>query len=248
MESKFKLPTETVELPSKGFIYPESSPLSKGTVEMKYMTAKEEDILTNQNYIKDGTVLDRLLESLLVNKDINYEDLVVGDKNAIMVAARVLGYGKDYTFEYKDKEVSVDLSKIEPNFLDESKYEKGKNLFEFTLPTTGAVITYKLLTGKDERLVKQEIKGLQKINKQADPRLSTRLKHMIQSVDGDTNKSSVREFVDNYFLARDSKAFRNHLNATQPNVDLTFDFEDDAGNIEENISIPITANFFWPDD
>ena len=89
MESKFKLPTETVELPSKGFIYPESSPLSKGTVEMKYMTAKEEDILTNQNYIKDGTVLDRLLESLLVNKDINYEDLVVGDKNAIMVAARV---------------------------------------------------------------------------------------------------------------------------------------------------------------
>ena len=219
MESKFKLPTETVELPSKGFIYPESSPLSKGTVEMKYMTAKEEDILTNQN-----------------------------DKNAIMVAARVLGYGKDYTFEYKDKEVSVDLSKIEPNFLDESKYEKGKNLFEFTLPTTGAVITYKLLTGKDERLVKQEIKGLQKINKQADPKLSTRLKHMIQSVDGDTNKSSVREFVDNYFLARDSKAFRNHLNATQPNVDLTFDFEDDAGNIEENISIPITANFFWPDE
>ena len=93
MSSKFTLPTETVELPSQGALYPESSPLSKGTVEMKYMTAKEEDILTNQNYINQGIVIDKLLESLLVDKTINYNELLIGDKNAVMIAARILSYG-----------------------------------------------------------------------------------------------------------------------------------------------------------
>jgi hypothetical protein len=98
VENKFSFPTETVDLPSKGLIYPETSPLSSGKIEMKYMTAKEEDILTNQAYIQKGTVLDKLLESLIVTKGINVKDLIVGDKNALFVAARVLGYGKDYSF------------------------------------------------------------------------------------------------------------------------------------------------------
>ena len=105
MEQKQKFPTEMVELPSKGLVYPEDSPLRSGQVEMKYMTAKEEDILTNQNYIKQGIVLDKLLKSLIVSK-IDYDDLILGDKNAIIVAARILGYGKDYTFKYKGEEVS----------------------------------------------------------------------------------------------------------------------------------------------
>ena len=108
MDEKFKFPTETVELPSRGLLYPEGNPLRSGKIEMKYMTAKEEDILTNQNYIKDGSVLDRLVKSLIVTK-IDYNDLIVGDKNAVMVAARVLGYGADYTFKYQDEEVTVDL-------------------------------------------------------------------------------------------------------------------------------------------
>jgi hypothetical protein len=99
MDEKFKLPTETIDLPSKGLLYPEDSELAKGVIEIKYMTAKEEDILTNQSYIKNGTVLDKLIKSLIVSK-INFDDLLVGDKNAIMVAARILGYGSDYTFEY----------------------------------------------------------------------------------------------------------------------------------------------------
>ena len=119
-DEKFKFPTEVVELPSKGLVYPEDNPLSSGTIEMKYMTAKEEDILTNQNYIKDGTVIDRLMKSLIVSK-INYDDLIVGDKNAVMVASRILGYGKDYTFKYNGEEVTVDLSTLEPRYLDESK-------------------------------------------------------------------------------------------------------------------------------
>ena len=118
-ETKFKFPTEIVELPSKGLVYPSTSALSSGKIEMKYMTAREEDILSNQSYIQKGTVLDKLMKSLIVS-DINYDDLVVGDKNAIMVAARILGYGADYTFKYEEEEITVDLSELGSIYLDES--------------------------------------------------------------------------------------------------------------------------------
>ena len=118
-ENKFSFPTEVVDLPSKGLVYPETSPLSSGKVEMKYMTAKEEDILTNQAYIQKGVVLDKLLESLIVTKGINVKDLIVGDKNALFVAARVLGYGKDYKFTYLGEEYNVDLTTLENKEVDE---------------------------------------------------------------------------------------------------------------------------------
>lgn len=244
--SELKFPTEVVELPSKGLIYPADNPLSSGKVEIKYMTAKEEDILTNQNYIKDGTVLDKLLKSLIVSK-INFEDLIVGDKNAIMVAARILGYGKEYTFKYKNEEVTVDLTTLEPRFLDETNVvEKGANKFEFTMPSSGTKIEFKLLTGKDDNVIKQEIKGFQKLNKLASPELSTRLKHMILSVDGNTEKKTIREYVDNYCLARDSRALREYIRSFQPDVDLTFNYESTDG-IEEGVTLPMTVTFFWPD-
>ena len=177
-DSKFKFPTEIVELPSKGLLYPEDSSLSSGKVEMKYMTAKEEDILTNQNYIKQGIVLDKLLKALIVS-DSNYDDLIIGDKNAVLISARILGYGKDYTFNHNGEEVTVDLTELETQYLDEKTINKGINEFSFTLPHTKTLITYKLLTNRDERKIDQEIKGLKKINKTASPELSTRLKHMI---------------------------------------------------------------------
>ena len=107
----YKFPTEMVDLPSKGHFYVDDHPLSSGKVEVKYMTAKEEDILTSQNLIQQGTVIDVLLQSLIVDKTINIQELLIGDKNAIMVAARILGYGKDYEFEYDGEEQKVDLSK-----------------------------------------------------------------------------------------------------------------------------------------
>jgi hypothetical protein len=127
--SEFKFPTEVVELPSKGLIYPKDNPLSSGEVEMKYMTAKEEDILSNQAYIQKGIVLDKLLQSLIVDKNINYDDLIVGDKNAIFMAARILGYGKDYTFEYNGMEYTVDLSELNPRPFDENSITQGVNEF-----------------------------------------------------------------------------------------------------------------------
>ena len=158
MEQRQKFPTEVVELPSKGLLYPKGSALAEGKIEMKYMTAKEEDILTNQNYIQSGVVIDKLLQSLIVTP-IDYSELLVGDKNAILIASRILGYGKDYEFDYAGEPQSVDLSLLEPKELDESLFKSGENKFVFTTPSTGTLLTFKLLTHADEQAIEQEVKG-----------------------------------------------------------------------------------------
>jgi len=243
MSTEFKMPTETVELPSKGLLYPKDSPLSSGTIEMKYMTAKEEDILTNQNYIQKGIVIDKLLQSLIVDKSINYNELLIGDKNALLIAARILGYGKDYEFTYMGEKVTVDLSQIDNKEFDSPAMVDGKNEFNYSLPTSGVEITFKLLTHSDEQKIDQELKGIRKVNKDASPEISTRLKFMITAVNGNGDQKTIREFVDNQFLARDSRAFRKHIADIQPDVDLKF-YPDDA---EEGVDIPIGVNFLWPD-
>lgn len=240
---EFKLPTETIELPSKGLLYPSDNPLSSGKIEMKYMTAREEDILTNQSYIQNGTVFDKLFKSLIVS-DINYDDLLVGDKNAILVAARILGYGKDYKFTYNGEEHTVDLSTLDAKPFDESLINKGENRFTFQLPTSGFTLEFKILTHKDENNIKQELKGLQKIHKDNVSEVTTRLKHSILSVDGESDRKVVRDFVDNAFLARDAKAFRDYVREIQPDVDLTFF----PSTSDTRINIPIGLDFFWPNE
>tara|TARA_B100001939_G_scaffold303828_1_gene281761 strand:- start:219 stop:947 length:729 start_codon:yes stop_codon:yes gene_type:complete len=240
--AEFKFPTEEVELPSKGLIYPEDSPLSSGKVEIKYMTAKEEDILSNQSYIQKGIVLEKLLRSVIVSKDVNVDDLVVGDKNALLIATRILGYGKDYEVTIAGQNYTIDLSELNNKEFDDSLITKGVNEFSYTLPSTNVAITYKVITGRDEKAIDREIAGLKKINKEASPELSTRLKHMITSIDGKTERKDIREFVDNHLLARDSRAFRTHISETQPDVDLNYVTE--SG---EEVSVPIGLNFFWPD-
>ena len=148
--AELKIPTETVSLPSKGLLYPKESPLSSGKIEMKYMTAKEEDILTNANFLRQGTVIDKLLQALIITP-INYDELLIGDKNAILIAARVLGYGKDYTFTYNNREVTVDLSQLNEKQLNESLFTAGVNEVSFSLPKSGNVVTFKLLTHGDEK-------------------------------------------------------------------------------------------------
>tara|TARA_B100001094_G_C17849129_1_gene631752 strand:- start:9 stop:746 length:738 start_codon:yes stop_codon:yes gene_type:complete len=240
-----QFPTEMVTLPSKGLLYPEGNPLRKGEVEMKYMTAREEDILTNQNLIQNGTVIDKLLQSLIITP-VDFNDLLTGDKNAILIAARILGYGSDYDFEYKGENVKVNLTEINDKPLDESLITDGKNEFSFTLPASKVDITFKLLTHGDEINIENEIKGLKKINKQSSADLSTRVKHLITSINGNYEKSAVREFVDTQLLARDSRALRKYVNKIQPDIDLSYEYEDDRGNTTK-IPIPIGIHFFWPD-
>lgn len=236
-----KFPTEMVDLPSKGLLYPEDSPLRAGSIEMKYMTAREEDILTNSNYIQQGIVLDKLLESLIITK-INFKDLLVGDKNAILIASRILGYGQDYEFETNGRVHQVDLTTLKDKELPlDVDYTNG-NDFNFTLPATKDEVTFKLLSHGDELAIDQELKGLKKINPNGSPELSTRLKYMITSVNGDREKKTIREFIDNQLLARDSRALRQEVKRISPDIDLTI--QGDGG---EDIAVPINLNFFWPD-
>lgn len=239
--SELKIPTEQVTLPSKGLLYPADNPLSSGVVEIKYMTAKEEDILTNQTYIQKGNVLDKLLESLVVS-EINIDDLIVGDKNAVLIAARVLGYGGEYKFNLGGREETVNLSELDNKFFDESSIEKGKNEFDFELPHSKNKVTFKILTGHDEKKLEAELKGLKRLSPESSPELTTRLKYIITSVQGDTDPKSIRDFVDNYLLARDSRALREQIKAVQPDVDLTYVSDSGA-----EATIPINLNFFWPD-
>ena len=242
--AEFKFPTEVVDLPSKGHFYVEGHPLSKGKVEVKYMTAKEEDILTSQNLIKQGTVIDVLLQSLIVDKTINIQDLLIGDKNAIMVAARILGYGKEYQFEYDGEEQEVDLSKLEPVGIDFKKFTKGINEFSYELPNSKRTVTFKLLTARDEKNIEVDLKALKKISKEKSSELTTRLKRVLLSVDGDNDKTHVNNFVDNEFLSRDSLAFRQHLSSMTPDIDMSTYIDVDGEEIE--VTIPVTLRFFWP--
>jgi hypothetical protein len=242
--SEIKFPTEVIELPSKGLLYPADHPLAKGTVEMKYMTAREEDILTNPNYIEKGLVVEKLLQSLLVTK-VDLNEFFTGDKNALMIAARILGYGKDYTFKYEGKPYTVDLSKLEPKPLDSNTFSE-RNRFKFTLPTSGNEIIFKLLNEKDEAKVDEEVTGLKKINKDSNPTITTRLKHMIVSVNGDEDKTNIKNFVDNFMLAADSRALRNYAIQINPDIEMKFTAVNDNG-VEEDVDIPIGITFFYPD-
>ena len=239
-EEKFKFPTELVDLPSKGKIYPKDHPLSSGKVEMKYMTAKEEDILTNQNYIEKGIVLDKLLESLTMQK-FDIKDVHTGDKNAILIASRILGYGSEYKFEYNTKEYTIDLSTLENKPFDtDALSDEGYGTFE--MPSNGIVVEYKHLTEKDIDAITQEVLSFSKLSKAAAPEVTTKLKHQIVSIDGDKSKSEIRKYVDNFLLARDSRALRNHIKELGPDIDLKYTVDDGT-----EIDIPITVNFFWPD-
>jgi len=260
--SDYKFPTEIIELPSNGLVYPKDNPLSSGKIELKYMTAKEEDILTTQSYIKDGSVLDRLFQSLIVSNGdglpIKYVDLVVGDKNAIMVASRILGYGKEYNVEVTDpfggekQKETIDLTQFENKEYDGSnQIELHKNEFEFELPQSKRLITFQLLTESKERKVKHELEAVKKQSKKmgdvTSKELTTRLKNMIVSVDGDSDKNVINRFVDNELFAIDSKALRSYIKEIGPDIDLTWEFISDETGERKEMSMPIGTNFFWPE-
>ena len=248
-EASYDFPTEIIELPSKGKLYPKGHPLSSGTIEMKYMTAKEEDILTNQSYIKQGVVLDKLFQALIVTP-VDYNDLLLGDKNAVLVAARVLGYGKDYevtvtTPSGNTQTILVDLTKLSEKDIDWSLLEDGKNEFDFNLPASKRQVTLRILDQKTQKKVDAELKGLARLKRDAN--LTTLLKHVIIRVDGDDNNAGIRKFVDNELLAIDSRAIRNYLKTITPDVDMSMDVVDEETADPFRSSVTIGLDFFWPD-
>jgi len=253
VKSEVSYPTEVVELPSKGYFYSPDDSLSKGTVELKMMTAKEEDILTNESFIKKGIVLDRLLESLIVDKNVKIDNLLTGDKNALFIAARRLAYGDNYgpievtCNSCREKSnVTIDLSEIKFKEYDFSNKQKGLNFFEFVLPYSKRVLKVKILSNKDDVDIETELKGLAKIGKSSSE-VTTRLKHIIVSVDGNNDKSYIRQFVDNDLLSRDSIELRKFIRSMSPDIDLNFNFTCEHCQAEERVGVPMTVQFFWPE-
>ena len=251
-ENQYGFPTEVLSLPSQGLLYPEDSPLRSGKVDVKYMTAKEEDILTSTNLIEQGVVITRLLESVIADPKVKLNDMLVGDKNAIMVGTRILGYGKDYDITLTDPdtnervEYSVDLSKLENKPIDEKLFEKGNN-FTFELPNSKRIVGFKLLTQQDENEIRDVMQDYEKVEKLTGVSyaLTTRFKHQIVSIDGENDQKQIDNFVDNEFLALDTREFRKHLEEITPDIELKFDYTSQSGN-QHKLTVPLGIDFFWP--
>lgn len=251
--AKSTLPTITVKLPSKGLFYPENSPLSSGTIEIYQVTAKHEDILSNANLLKKGTVLDEFLKALIATPNVTINDLLIGDKNSLFIAARKSAYGEIYATKVKCTEcgveslVDINLDNVVEKDIDTSKLVKGDNKFAFTLPTSGKSITFGLLTHKDEADIEQELKALAKMGANAtSPEITTRLKYTIKSIEGDPDRSKIKNFVDTQLTAKDSLALRRFIRESTPDLDMTFEFLCPACGHQARVSIPLGASFFWP--
>jgi hypothetical protein len=249
-DQKFTVPTELIDLPSKGLVYPKENPLASGQVEMKYMTAREEDILTNVNLLRQGLAIEKVLISL-IKSPIKYEDLILGDRNGLLIAARILAYGKDYVFSYRnpntgeEERVTVDLQNLKYKEVNWALLD-NRNEFEFVLPHSKNSVTFKLLTVALDKKIDEEIKGMKKTVGQEAGALSTRLKHQIVAINGEYSVKTVRDFIDQgYLLSRDSVELRKYIESITPDIDtnVTFTLKDGT---EVSTALPMTADFFFP--
>ena len=245
--AEHKFPTEVIDLPSQGKVYPKDSPLAEGKIELKYMTTREEDILMSENLIKKGIVIDKLLDSLIVTKGIKQQDLILGDKNAILVAARILAYGPNYTVEVTNPndpnqkiQHTFDLSQC-PFKETPKDVDYTDNSFDYTTEIGKNKIKFKLLTGADEVLLNNDLKKSAKYGVSSE--ITTRLRYTVVEVDGDNKPETINSFTQN-MLARDSVALRNYITEISPDIDMTSEIE--IGGETVSVSIPLSVEFFWP--
>jgi len=250
------IPTDIVELPSRGKFYPEGHPLcGKENVEMKYMTAKEEDILTSPALLKEGIAVDRVLQNLIIDPTVKVRDMLLGDKNALVVAARITGYGEEYETNVTcpscntTESFMFDLGEGALNdyetALEENKVQQTENAtFVVQLPFSKVNIEFRLLTGKDElQMYKQAQRHAKK--KGESSTLTTQLTQYIVAVNGDSSALAVSMFV-NSMPARDSKFLRTLYTKVTPDLDLSQIYECSSCGYSADMEVPLTADFFWP--
>ena len=249
----FVIPTEFVELPSRGKLYGEGHPLcGQETIEIRHMTAKEEDILTSRALLKKGLALERLISNIIVDKSIDPSTLLVGDRNAIIIAARISGYGNEYETKINcpscktTQEYKFDLH-------DASIYEGSEVLdaydknctFDIELPRTKAIVTFKLLTGKEEKLMVNAMEHARK-HKVEEKNVTHQLNQLVVAVNGDTSAQTKNYLIQN-IPSMDSRHIRTSYDIACPNVDLTQVFECSECDYTQDMEVPLTADFFWPD-
>ena len=251
-------PTEFVELPSRGQFYSTDHPLhNQETIELRFMTAKDEDILTSQALLKNGLAIERLVSNLIVDKSINPDELLIGDKNALLLAARVSGYGADYSVQVScqscgaSQQHTFDLTEFEnkegikPDENSASGVEATDNgTFTALLPRTGYTAEFRLFTSQDEKDVMQTSAKKAK-HKLADSSSTDLLKVLLVSVNGVTDRGEVNNFVDN-MPAQDARHIRACVQVVTPNVNMNQPCEcSSCGNVAD-MEVPFTAEFFWP--
>tara|TARA_R100001591_G_scaffold116830_1_gene134761 strand:- start:340 stop:1194 length:855 start_codon:yes stop_codon:yes gene_type:complete len=253
----FVAPTEFVELPSEGKFYPSEHPLfNQKTIEIKQMTAKEEDILSSMTLIKNGVALDRLLESIIIDKTIKPETLLLGDRNAIVIAARVSGYGIEYRTEIRcpkceaDQKFGFNLTQAKTrttsqivNSLDES-INLIDNEFRISLPKSKLDVGLKLLNGIDESSISDKLEINEKQN--LDKLVTTQLSFMISSVNGNQTREAIEHVVEN-LPSSDSAFIRKLYKSIIPNIDLTLNFKCSSCSYCQDMEVPLNVDFFWPD-
>jgi hypothetical protein len=249
----YEVPVESVPLPSGGVTYPPNSVLhGKDSVEIRAMTAKEEDILTSRALIKKGTVITHLLNNCITTHGANADAMLSGDRNAVMVALRITGYGADYNVDVscpncneKSKQ-TFDLSSLEIKPLDISPVDVGQNEFEFELPVTKKVVKFKFMTGRDEQEMLRMQERLKKMGNVGNNLVTQRLQAAVISIGGITDKSKIQLFIQN-MPARDSLALRRFIDDNEPGIDMNTWM--DCPNCMETsqVRLPLGASFFWPD-
>lgn len=252
-EFGYETPIDLVPLPSQGLIYPpESGFHGKETVEVRSMTAKEEDILTSRALIKKGTVITELIKSCLVDKNLDVDVLTAGDRNAIMTALRVTGYGAEYNVEVicpacdtKQKQ-EFSLTDLPIKRLEVPPVAPGSNLFSFDLPVSKKTVHFKFLTGKDEREMSIIQERQKKQGRKVDSLVTDRLVNSIVSVDGTTDRNKINTFVRN-MPARDSLLLRKHMDAAEPGIEMKAWMTCVECDEHSEVNLPLGASFFWPD-
>lgn len=249
---KEKYPVEVVTLPSEGYFYSEMSPLSSGKLSLRYPTAKHEDILTSKNLINKGIVIDEFLKSIVVDK-IDYDELLLGDKNGLLIASRILLYGDEYEVQVKcpncnaSNDCKYNLSDLESKEIDLEQFAKGETEFSYTLPKAGIVVKFRFLTVKDENDINTHIKRLKKgFKSDIDQEITTRLSYVITSYDGEASQQKIFRKVSDEMPSVDSKAFREHLAKITPGIDTSVNFLCSECGHEQLITLPMDINFFWP--
>ncbi len=248
----FEVPIESVPIPSRGVVYPDSSPLhNQETIDIRAMTAREEDILTSRALIKKGTVISHLLQSCIVDKRVNVNEMLTGDRNSVMVALRITGYGSDYNVEAecpacsnKSKQ-TFNLSELQVKPLEIDPSSQGENSFEFRLPVTKKTVRFKFLTGLDEEEILQIQERKKKTGAIADSLVTTRLQYAVISVEGKTDKALISNFMRN-MPARDSLALRTYIDKHEPGIDMKVFMECPSCSESSEIRMPMGAGFFWP--
>jgi len=246
------IPTELVPLPSSGKVYPPSSPLhNQDVVEIRPMTAREEDILTSRALIKKGTVITELIKACLVDRSINTSDLLVGDRNALMMAVRITGYGPDYTVELECDECSAknqqtfNLAELPIKKLELDPVAQGQNLFEFLLPQTKKKVFFKFSTGRDEEDASALAEKQKKLGIGNDSTVTTSLLQSIVSIDGIEDRFKISNFVK-HMPARDSLALRKHMRDHEPGVNMKQETVCPACGNTEEVNMPLGVTFLWP--